>query len=356
MLLHCNPTSPGILWQQFKYHICDDLRVKLNSVYPDTEFTDNQVHMYGLHLINRILIKSDKHLANYSEMPAIKGNWHVNVPGNRLLQEQRDYNINELEAIVTHNTQLFNDQQRHAYDATMDSVNNERRSLIFLHSAGGCGKTFVCNTITAAVRAQGKIALYVVSSGIAALLLQSGHTTHSTFRIPIEIDDASGCKILRKSDLHQLLAQTSLIIWDEISMQHKYAIDAVDRTLHNLYKNNLPFGGITMLFRGDFRQTLPVILRGTREQIIAATIKWSALWQCISVHHLQHNMQLDRTPENNAHAAWLLNIGAGRTVDAGDTIKIPQHMLCQGKYHEIPHQCHISRNRTRQPARSVLFG
>jgi hypothetical protein len=38
---------------------------------------------------------------------------------------------------------------------------------------------------------------------------------------------------------------------------------------------------------------------------------------------------LDRTPENNAHAALLLDIGAGRMVNAGDTIKIPQHMLCQ---------------------------
>lgn len=180
MLLHCNPTSPGILWQQFKHHICDDLRVKLNSVYPDTEFTDDQVHMYGLHLINRILIKSDKHLADYPEMPAIEGNWHVNVPGNRLLQEQRDYNINELEAIVTHNTQLFNDQQRHAYDVVMYLVNNERKGLIFLHSTGGCGKTFVCNTIAAAVRAQEKIALCVASSEIAALLLQGGCTAHST--------------------------------------------------------------------------------------------------------------------------------------------------------------------------------
>ena len=39
-------------------------------------------------------------------------------------------------------------------------------------------------------------------------------------------------------------------------------------------------------------------------------------------------MRLDRTPENMAHAAWLLDIGAGRTVDEAETIEIPQHMLC----------------------------
>jgi hypothetical protein len=39
-------------------------------------------------------------------------------------------------------------------------------------------------------------------------------------------------------------------------------------------------------------------------------------------------MRLDTTPENIAHAAWLLDIGAGRTVDEGETIEIPQQMLC----------------------------
>jgi hypothetical protein len=48
----------------------------------------------------------------------------------------------------------------------------------------------------------------------------------------------------------------------------------------------------------------------------------------MSIYHLHHNERLERTPENVAHAAWLLEIGAGTTVDAGDTIEIPQHMVC----------------------------
>jgi PIF1-like helicase len=125
------------------------------------------------------------------------------------------------------------------------------------------------------------------------------------------------------------MEQTSIIIWDEVPMQHKYATDAVDRTLRDLKKILCPFSGITILFGGDFRQTLPVIPRGSREQVIAASIRRSTLWRHITIHHLHHNMWLDRTPENDAHAAWLLEIGAGSTVDAGDTIEIPQTMLCQ---------------------------
>ena len=43
-------------------------------------------------------------------------------------------------------------------------------------------------------------------------------------------------------------------------MQHKYAIEAVNRTIRDLLENNSPFGGITVLFGGDFRQTLTVDL------------------------------------------------------------------------------------------------
>jgi hypothetical protein len=329
ILLYCNPTSPGILWQQFRHHICDDLRFKLQTIYPDREFTDDEVYTYGLHLIDKILNKSDKSLADYPEMPAIEGNWHIDVPANRLLHEQRDYDIQQLQATVAQNLQLFNQEQRQAYDDVMDSVINNKGKIIFLHSAGGCGKTFVCNTIAVAVRAQGKIALCAASSGIAALLLEGGWTAYSTFRTSIEIHEASGCKIPRGSKVHQLLEQTSLCIWDEIPMQHKYAPDAVDRTIRDLlHKNNKAFGGITMLFGGDFRQTLPIIQRGSRKQIIAASIRQSRLWQQITVHHLHQNMRLNTTPENITHAAWLLDIGAGRTVDKGETIEIPQQMLC----------------------------
>ena len=101
--------------------------------------------------------------------------------------------------------------------------------MLFIHSAGGCGKTFVCNTIAAAVRAKGKVALCVASSGIAALLLDGGQTAHSHLGIPPEsLTDTTVARIRRNSDMHKVLMETSIIIWDEVPMQHKYAADAVD--------------------------------------------------------------------------------------------------------------------------------
>jgi hypothetical protein len=234
ILLHCHPTSPGELWQRFRHQICDDLHHKLQTIYPNQQFSQDEIYMYGLYLLDQILRRSNREIGQFAGMPAVTGNWQVDVPENRLLQAQRDYDVDDLAARVTHNVQLFNVQQQQVYDAAMDSINHSRGQLLFIQSAGGCGKTFVCNTIAAAVRAQGKIALCVASSGIAALLLEGGRTAHSTFRIPIQLDEASTCSIARGSETHQVLEQTAVIIWDEVPMQHKHAIDAVDRTLRDL--------------------------------------------------------------------------------------------------------------------------
>ena len=106
------------------------------------------------------------------------------IPANFLLAQQLRYNIDELNATVEQNCGRFNAEQRNVFDAEMDSVNNKKGKMLFIHSAGGCGKTFVCNTITAAVQAKGKVALCVASFGTAALLLDGGQTAHSHLGIP----------------------------------------------------------------------------------------------------------------------------------------------------------------------------
>ncbi|KNZ80339.1 hypothetical protein J132_06320 [Termitomyces sp. J132] len=98
----------------------------------------------------------------------------------------------------------------------MDSVNNNLYKMIFIHSAGGCGKTFICNTLASAVWSNGDVALCVASSWIDALLLESGRTAHSRFKIPIPALDTIIANIKRGTQLSQLLLQTKVVIWDEV--------------------------------------------------------------------------------------------------------------------------------------------
>jgi PIF1-like helicase len=216
-----------------------------------------------LYLLKKILIKSDKSLANYPPMPLApegpaQGEKWEDTQQNYILAEQLDYDVEQQKAVVQHNLERFNPEQQDAFESAISSVTEKLGNMVFIHSTGGCGKTLVCNTIAAAVRSQGKIALCIASSGIAALL-EGGRTAHSRFRIPLDINETLVANIDHQSFMLPVLKQTEVIIWDEVPMQHKYAIDSVDRAVRDLLKNDKPFGGITAVFGGDFRQTLPVV-------------------------------------------------------------------------------------------------
>ncbi|OMO80354.1 DNA helicase PIF1, ATP-dependent [Corchorus olitorius] len=107
-----------------------------------------------------------------------------------------------------------------------------------------------------------------MEKGIASLLLPGGRTTHSRFKIPLTLDEWSTCEIKRGTHLAILIQQTSLIIWDEAPMIHRNCFEALDRSLRDIMsvigrnREHRPFGGITMVFGGDFRQILPVVPGG----------------------------------------------------------------------------------------------
>src|SRR5712671_3993258 len=58
--------------------------------------------------------------------------------------------------------------------------------------------------------------------------------------------------------------------------------------------DNRPFGGVPIVFGGDFQQMLPVIVRGSRADIVDATIQCSEIWNNIRIFNLQENMHLER--------------------------------------------------------------
>lgn len=71
-------------------------------------------------------------------------------------------------------------------------------------------------------------------------------------------------------------------------------------------------GGMLVIFAGDFRQTLPVIKRGTIADEINACLKSSNLWQHVETYHLTKNMRIRETNEYaREFANYLLQIGNG---------------------------------------------
>ncbi|XP_020243206.1 uncharacterized protein LOC109821431 [Asparagus officinalis] len=116
---------------------------------------------------------------------------------------------------------------------------------------------------------------------------------------------------------------TSLIIWDEAPMVHKHAFEAVDRTFKDILgaecseNVNKPFGGKTFVLGGDFRQILLVIPKGSKHDILHASISCSYLWRDCKVLTLTKNMRLQtqvsesNTMSNSDFSKWVLDIGNG---------------------------------------------
>jgi ATP-dependent DNA helicase PIF1 len=244
------------------------------------------------------------------------------------------FNMVALEEHVSDNRPKLNPCQREAYESVMAAIDSRQGGLFFLDGPGGTGKTFVENLLLATVRGRGDIALAVASNGIAALLLEGGRTAHSMFSIPIPCEHNAVCEVEKEGHKAQLFRSVRLIIWDEASMQHRYCYEAVDRMLQDVRDDVRPFGGITILFAGDFRQCLPVVPNGSRGQIVAATLKHSGLWEEVVQLHLEENVRLlggnltDNERQRAAeYAPYILRIGDGiECSSVPDRIQLPESM------------------------------
>jgi hypothetical protein len=167
--------------------------------------------------------------------------------------------------------------------------------------------------------------------GIAATLLHGGRTVHTTFKIPIILNDTSEatCNITKESALAEVLRQCKIIIWDECTMSHKRALEAVNLTLQDIKGSKKIMGGIVVVLSGDFRQTLPVVRKGTYVDELQACLKCSNIWKHVKPFHLHTNMRvkLSGCEEQAWFAKQLLCLGENKIPVDSDTglIKIPDN-------------------------------
>ena len=325
-LLFGPPAQPEVLWNDFRHLICDDLGHRLRAMGIQNPM-DEDIYDYGLFLLDTILGDSGHSLGDFPSMPRpVRDRAAFNV--NRLIAEQLSYNREMEQADFESRLPRLNVEQGSAFERIISSIEEEQGKIFFLHGSGGTGKTFVYNTICAKLRSEGIIILCVSSSGISALLIHGGRTAHSTFKIPIDqLGEDSICNILKNSLRADLLRLTKAIIWDEIGAQHRHAVEAVDRTLRDICNDERPFAGITVVLGGDFLQTLPVVPKGSREDIVNASIQRSHLWEHVELLYLHQNMRLDRgSADAQQFAQWLLEVGHGRNMIHDTQIRLPEHM------------------------------
>ncbi|QRV79983.1 ATP-dependent DNA helicase PIF1 [Ceratobasidium sp. AG-Ba] len=313
-----NPTDPLKLWDDYKVHICDDLRHRIvQEGWDIPDITDEKVYDNGLYLLEKIVIKAGSTMETV-KLPKSVGRWAEYEGQGRIfleqIQLQQAIPEGEPETLVGQ----LNIQQLDAFNKVYTSAVESHGQTFFLDSPAGTGKTFLYKTLGSKLRSEGHYVICVASSGIASLLLPGGRTSHSRFSIPLKIHETSTCSISKQSHLAQLIHQTKLIVWDEVPMQHRFCAEAFNRTCQDICsKPDQLFGGITVVFGGEFRQILPVIPHGEPEQIIAACLKRSPLWPQMHKLRLTENMLLQGDPEAAEFANFLLQVGEGVSIQEG---------------------------------------
>jgi hypothetical protein len=307
MLIFCEVADPYKLWISNWKLLSEDILHRERRIlrYDDLHLSDSQLQEYALCDIERFLNKNARSLREFETMP-YPNTLLLSQSNNRLLQEELDY---DRIFLADEHMKLLSDlnyEQRKIYGAVIGSVTENKGGVYFVYGHGGTGKTYLWRTLICRLRSEGKIVIAVASSGIAALLLPGGRTAHSRFQIPINVTDTSTCAFKQGSHLAKLMTRASLIIWDEAPMAHRNCFEAVDRSLRDILhfsdpqSGEKPFGGKTVVLGGDFRQILPVVSKGRREEIVEASINRSSLWKYCTVMTLTKNMRLEQNPGDNA--------------------------------------------------------
>ena len=135
---------------------------------------------------------------------------------------------------------------------------------IFITGPGGTGKSVLIKKIQQhAQEEQGKTVSVCALTGCAAILLDCGaRTVHSWAGIGIANGDNTAIinRVMKSSFKKRAWYETDILIVDEVSMMSQKMFELLDALGRNIRKSKsyLPFGGIQVIFSGDFYQLPPV--------------------------------------------------------------------------------------------------
>lgn len=149
----------------------------------------------------------------------------------------------------------LSEEQQYLFDEYKNGNN------LFITGPGGCGKSFLIKHIVDDAKERNIKVDVCAMTGCAAYLLQCGATTLHRWS---QLGLAKGTR----EDLIKYIyfnrrrktkwKQTQLLIVDEVSMMSKYMFELIDKIGKTVHQNNKPFGGIQLIFCGDFYQLPPV--------------------------------------------------------------------------------------------------
>lgn len=147
----------------------------------------------------------------------------------------------------------FSNEQDIAYQLYCQEKN------VFLTGPGGTGKSFLIQKMVEYTRSKGKSCQVCALTGCAAVLLGDAKTIHSWSGIYMmnTTDDTIISRVLNTKSLKQHWS-TDVLIVDEVSMMSKRMFELLNKLGQRMRGNKHPFGGMQVVFVGDFFQLPPI--------------------------------------------------------------------------------------------------
>ena len=156
---------------------------------------------------------------------------------------------------------------------------------VFLTGPAGSGKTFLLNKYISYLKSKRISAAVTASTGIAATHI-GGITIHSWCGMGIakQLSKTEFKTVLNKRYLKNRMLKTKVLIIDEISMLDADRLDLVNNICMSFKNSIAPFGGIQVIFCGDFFQLPPVNGREENNEYAFKANVWNE--SCLRVCYL----------------------------------------------------------------------
>ena len=137
------------------------------------------------------------------------------------------------------------------FKLALSSIENNGKS-IFITGKAGTGKSTLLKYFRSTTK---KNIVVLAPTGLAAINVD-GQTIHSFFKFPPRLIEQNKIRPLREKDVVRKL---DVMVIDEVSMVRADLMDGIDLSLKLNRNNNLPFGGVQMVFIGDLFQLPPIV-------------------------------------------------------------------------------------------------